>query len=122
MSFWEKIGPGVAFETLTLAATLGWRLFTTAAAYVCTEREGLQTLVRSLSPDQGKNKSECLTVIPKSTHQACNSISVLVVLKKIYVPRGLLSGLLGKVNMHFSRLRVSFRCHIMKQAAINVMK
>lgn len=43
---WEKIGPGIAFETLTLA-TLGWRLFTTAAAYVCTEREGLQTLKRS---------------------------------------------------------------------------
>lgn len=43
---WEKIGPGIAFETLTLAI-LGWLLFTTAAAAVCTEREGLQTLERS---------------------------------------------------------------------------
>lgn len=36
---WEKTGPGIAFETLTLA-TLGWWLFTTAAAYESTEWEG----------------------------------------------------------------------------------
>lgn len=36
---WENTGPGIALETLTLA-TLGWWLFTTAAACVCTEREG----------------------------------------------------------------------------------
>lgn len=51
----EKIGPGIAFETLTLA-TLGLGLFTTAAAYVCTEREELQT-VCTLSP-QAKGKTD----------------------------------------------------------------
>lgn len=48
-----EAGPRIAFETLTLA-TLGWWLFTTAAAYVCTDREGLQALVCSLSLAPGR--------------------------------------------------------------------
>lgn len=51
---WEKTGPGIAFETLTLA-TLGWWLFTTAAASVCTEREGAaNTGALTLSWPRGK--------------------------------------------------------------------
>lgn len=74
-----EAGPRIAFETLTLA-TLGWWLFTTAAAYVCTDREGTASPGVLTLPGPGKSKRGCLMVIPKSTHQAYNnSDSVLAI-------------------------------------------
>lgn len=61
-------GPGMAFETLTLT-TLGWWLFTTAAVYACTDREGTANSALTL-PGPRENKSGCLMFSPESMHQA----------------------------------------------------
>lgn len=86
-----ETGPGVAFETLTLA-TLGWWLFTTAAAYVCTDKTA--SPVCSLSLAQGKAKEDAGWSFPRARIRHIIIATVFWPFNDLYVPQGLLPHLL----------------------------
>lgn len=112
---WEKIGPGIAFETLTLA-TLGWRCLLQLQP-MCVQK-GRDCNTEAFFPQaEGKTNQDAWQSFQRAP---IRHVMVLVFwsLKKYICSWGITSQPPGKgKHALFGRLR-GLRRHVLKQAAI----
>lgn len=100
-----------------------WLALVYYSCSLCVYRKGGTANTEALFPQaEGKTNQDAWQSFQKAPIRHVMVLVFWSLKKYIYVPGELLPSLLGKVNMLFGRLRVGLRRHVLKQAAINVMK